>query len=141
MTDVFSRKVRSKVMRAVPSENTTPELTLRRYLHRRGYRYRLHQKNRPGKPDLVFPGRRKIIFVHGCFWHGHTCPRGNRIPKTNREYWVKKINRNVIRHLSTVKKLRSEGWSVATVWECRLHKSQAKTFARITAFLDPSQPK
>ena len=81
-------------MRAVKSHDTKPELLVRRAIHCMGYRYRLHRKDLPGKPDVVFPSRKKIIFVHGCFWHGHDCARGARMPKSNRSYWVSKISRN-----------------------------------------------
>lgn len=91
---------RSEIMRRVRSTNTTPELIIRRLVHSLGFRYRLHKKDLPGKPDLVFSGKRKVIFVHGCFWHGHKCKRGNRPPKDNREYWEKKINANMKRDKS-----------------------------------------
>lgn len=81
-------------MRAVKGRDTGPELAVRRMLHARGYRYRLHRKDLPGKPDMTFPSRRKVVFVHGCFWHGHSCPRGARMPKTNADYWRAKIGRN-----------------------------------------------
>src|ERR1051325_5580018 len=98
-------ELRSRTMRAVKSRNTTPELAVRSLAHRMGYRFRLHRDNLPGKPDLVFSGLRKVIFVHGCCWHGHTCARGARIPKENREYWLKKISSNRLRDLQNVNKL------------------------------------
>ncbi|MDP6443228.1 MAG: DNA mismatch endonuclease Vsr, partial [Pirellulaceae bacterium] len=94
MTDVFSTEKRSQVMRAVSSKDTGPEWAVRRLAHSLGYRYRLHVEDLPGKPDLVFPSRDKVIFVHGCFWHQHRCKRGNRIPKTRTDYWVAKLQRN-----------------------------------------------
>src|SRR6185437_3811014 len=90
-------ELRSRTMRAVKSRNTSPELAVRRVVHRMGYRFRLHRENLPGKPDLVFPKFQKVIFVHGCFWHGHSCTRGARVPKENHEYWQKKISGNRIR--------------------------------------------
>ena len=94
----MTSELRSRTMRAVKGRDTKPEMAVRRLLHRMGYRYRLHRKELPGRPDIVFGSRRKVIFVHGCFWHGHSCKRGNRLPKTNAEYWQTKIARNVERH-------------------------------------------
>lgn len=107
-------------MRRVKSTDTSPEMRVRRALHRQGYRYRLHVKGLPGTPDLVFPRRRKVIFVHGCFWHGHDCVRGARTPKRNRDYWISKIDRNRERHANVVEELQAMGWRVLTVWECDL---------------------
>jgi DNA mismatch endonuclease, patch repair protein len=117
--------VRSATMRAVHSENTRPELVVRSTLHQLGYRFRLHRSDLPGKPDIVFPGRRKVIFVHGCFWHGHDCARGARIPKTNREYWVSKITRNKQRDLLHLSNLEACGWRALAVWECQCADSDA----------------
>lgn len=113
---------RSRVMRAVKASNTQPEVLVRRLLHRMGYRYRLHLPDLPGKPDIVFPGRRKVIFVHGCFWHGHGCARGNRQPKHNAEYWQAKIARNEARDKKHINTLTEAGWNVLVLWECELKK-------------------
>lgn len=113
-------EVRSKTMRAVRSADTKPELLVRSVLHGLGYRFRLHQKDFPGKPDLVFSRRKKIIFIHGCFWHGHDCKRGSRQPKTNFEYWKEKISRNKARDLFSIASLEESGWNVMIVWECEL---------------------
>lgn len=107
-------------MRAVKSTNTKPEVKLRKALFALGYRYRLNVKTLPGKPDIVFPKYNTVIFVHGCFWHGHDCKRGRRIPKTNRAYWTDKIARNKARDIKHVKALADLGWRVITVWECEL---------------------
>ena len=107
-------------MRAVKSKDTTPELRLRRALHALGYRYRLNVKDLPGKPDLVFPKHRTILFVHGCFWHGHNCKRGRRIPKSNTQYWREKIRKNRTRDRKHKKALEALGWRVITVWECQI---------------------
>lgn len=107
-------------MRAVRSCDTGPEMIVRRLIHRLGYRYRLHRKDLPGKPDLVFPSRWKVIFVHGCWWHGHRCARGNRIPKTNFDYWIGKIERNRTRDVKNGSALRAGGWDVLVLWECEL---------------------
>lgn len=112
--------LRSKTMRAVRSKNTKPELMVRRLVHEMGYRYRLHQKHLPGSPDLVFAGRRAVIFVHGCFWHGHTCKRGARQPKNNAEYWQTKIARNKERDSRVEDELGAAGWRCLVLWECEL---------------------
>jgi DNA mismatch endonuclease (patch repair protein) len=105
-------------MRAVRSRDTTPEMIVRRVVTSLGYRYRLHKATLPGKPDLVFGPRRKVIFVHGCFWHGHDCKRGARLPKTNVDYWREKVRRNRERDAATLNALRDTGWSTLVVWEC-----------------------
>lgn len=105
-------------MRAVKSKDTKPEMVVRRLVHGLGYRYRLHVGGLPGKPDLVFPRRRKVIFVHGCFWHGHDCRRGARQPAANDEYWKAKIARNRQRDADNFLALRESGWQVLIVWEC-----------------------
>ena len=126
---------RSRVMRAVKSRDTAPELAVRRLAHSLGYRYRLHRRDLPGTPDLVFPSRRKVVFVHGCFWHGHDCPRGDRMPKTNAEYWTTKIARNRERYERQQAELRLDGWRVLTVWECET-RAREKLAARLRSFLD-----
>ena len=118
-----SPAIRRRTMPAVKSKNTQPEMTVRRITHGMGYRYRLHRKDLPGKPDLVFPSRRKIIFVNGCFWHGHDCPRGARIPVTNRDYWRAKIERNKTRDIKARSALSNAGWDVLTIWECETGES------------------
>ncbi len=112
-------------MRAVKDRDTKPEMMVRRMIHGMGYRYRLHRKDLPGKPDLVFPARMKIIFVNGCFWHGHHCRRGARTPKTNRKYWIEKIDKNKARDRKSRKALSKLGWSVLTLWECDLKNTEA----------------
>ncbi len=109
---------RRRVMRAVKATNTGPELCVRRIAHRLGRRYRLHRKDLPGAPDLVFARDRRVIFVHGCFWHGHDCKRGARTPKTNRAYWEAKIARNVARDRASLAALADSGWRTLVIWEC-----------------------
>jgi len=121
-TDVFSAEKRSEVMRAVKGANTKPELKLRKALFARGFRYRLHARDLPGKPDLVFPRYRSVIFINGCFWHGHDCARGARVPKSNRDYWLAKVARNKARDEDIVKALAALGWRAYIVWECSLQK-------------------
>ncbi len=133
-TDVYAPAKRAAVMRAVKSKGTAPELAVRRMVWRLGGRYRLNRADLPGKPDLVLPGRRLAIFVHGCFWHGHDCPRGARTPKANRDYWLAKIARNRQRDRSTHAELEARGWKVETVWECELRDMAALT-ARAAAWL------
>ena len=130
-----TREYRRRVMRAVKSKDTKPEIILRKMLHALGYRYRLHRRDLPGSPDLVFPGRRKIIFVHGCFWHGHPCRGEPRLPKSNREYWVPKIRRNAERDAEHERALIELGWHVLTVWECEL-KDLAGAQDRMVTFLE-----
>jgi DNA mismatch endonuclease (patch repair protein) len=127
-------ELRSRIMRAVKSFDTTPELLVRRLAHRMGYRFRLHRKDLPGKPDLVFPGMRKVIFVHGCFWHGHECARGARVPKGNRDYWTKKIGRNQERDRAALAALKGSGWKVTVLWECQL-MDQKRLRTQLSHFL------
>jgi DNA mismatch endonuclease (patch repair protein) len=121
-------------MQAVKSKDTAPELTVRRLAHRMGYRFRLHRKDLPGKPDLVFPGRHRVIFVHGCFWHGHDCIRGARVPKGNRDYWVKKIARNRARDQKNLEQLTAAGWTSLVVWECNM-RNEKKLTTQVRDFL------
>ena len=125
MTDVFSPEKRSDVMRQVKGKGTTPELKVRRLLWGLGARYRLHRKDLPGAPDIVLPGRKLAIFVHGCFWHGHDCARGARVPKQNRPYWTQKIERNRQRDTRTQAELLAEGWTPLVIWECELKNASA----------------
>ena len=125
---------RSRVMRTVKGKNTKPEIAVRRMLYRLGYRYRLHRTDLPGKPDIVFPGKRRVVFVNGCFWHGHDCQRGNRIPKTNVSYWSAKIERNRKRDTATLQALRDQGWRSFVVWECEI-KNFDRLQERLVEFL------
>ena len=118
MTDVFTPEKRSAVMRRVKGRDTGPELTVRRILRAAGIGYRLGGGGLPGRPDLVMKGRRTVVFVHGCFWHGHDCPRGARAPKANAAYWAAKIDRNRARDAAAQTALEADGWRVVTVWEC-----------------------
>lgn len=118
MPDRLSPEARSAHMRRIRKVDTKPELVVRRTAHRLGYRFRLHRRDLPGTPDLVFPRLRKIIFVHGCFWHQHDCRLGSKRPSTNPEYWLPKLARNVERDRHARKRLADEGWSVLVIWEC-----------------------
>lgn len=117
--DVVSPAVRSRMMAGIKGKNTKPELLLRSELHRRGFRFRLHRRDLPGRPDLVFPKRGAAIFVNGCFWHGHDCHLF-RLPKSRTEFWREKIAANVARDRRQMDALRAAGWRVAVVWECAL---------------------
>jgi DNA mismatch endonuclease (patch repair protein) len=116
--DPFTPEERSRIMGLVKSKDTSIELIVRRLVHRLGYRYRLHVASLPGTPDLVFPARRKIIFINGCFWHMHGCGRC-RIPAARRDYWINKLSKNRLRDARNRRQLRRSGWSVMTVWECQ----------------------
>jgi len=122
MVDNISKEERSHVMSLVKQKDTKPEMIVRSYLHRKGLRYRLHNKTLPGKPDLVFPKYKTIVFVHGCFWHGHGDPQCKlaRIPKSRVEFWTNKIKGNRERDTGNKKKLEIMGWRVLTIWECEL---------------------
>lgn len=119
--DKLSAERRSANMRQIRSKDTTPELTLRRMLHRLGYRFRLHRKDLPGKPDLVFSSRQRVIFVHGCFWHQHPDPncKLSRMPKSKLDFWRPKLEGNRLRDEKTRSALESRGWTVIEVWECQ----------------------
>jgi DNA mismatch endonuclease (patch repair protein) len=125
MTDVFSPEKRSDVMRQVKAKGTTPELKVRGLLWGMALRYRLHRKDLPGAPDIVLPSRKLAVFVHGCFWHGHDCARGARVPKQNRPYWTQKIERNRQRDRRTQTELLAKGWRALVIWECELKDAGA----------------
>jgi DNA mismatch endonuclease, patch repair protein len=124
---------RSTNMRAIRSKDMLPELAVRRLVHGLGYRFRLHRKDLPGKPDLVFPARMKVIFVHGCFWHSHNCKIAHT-PKSNLSYWLPKLQRNQRRDAANLAALKLLGWKSLIVWECALKKPE-KVCSRITKFL------
>lgn len=134
--DTLSPTERSERMGRVRSTDTKPELTVRRLVHSLGFRYRLHDRKLPGTPDLVFSSRRKILFVHGCFWHRHgpRCPL-TRLPKSKLEFWLRKLEQNHTRDEKNIKRLRADGWRVMVVWECELSNLEAVT-RRIITFLE-----
>jgi DNA mismatch endonuclease (patch repair protein) len=133
-TDVFTPVQRAAVMRAVKGANTAPELRVRKLLWSEGFRYRLNVKTLPGKPDIVFRPLRSAIFVHGCFWHGHDCRRGARMPKANNVYWKAKIERNRERDIRNAATLKETGWRTLTIWECQMKDPEALR-QRLLAFL------
>ncbi|MEO5972294.1 MAG: DNA mismatch endonuclease Vsr [Sphingomicrobium sp.] len=134
MVDTRTPIQRSKIMSSVGTKDTGPEMRLRRVLHSAGFRYRLHPKNLPGRPDIVFPARRKVIFVHGCFWHAHGCTKG-RPPKSKAEYWGPKLAANKDRDVRRIHQLRELGWRSLTVWQCELADPVA-VLQRVQKFLD-----
>lgn len=127
--DKLSPARRSENMRRIRSRDTSPERVLRKLIHSLGYRFRLHRKDLPGKPDLVFPGRNKVIFIHGCFWHLHSGCREGRVPSSRGEYWGPKLARNKSRDAQNACALLEDGWDVLVVWECELKNMQAVTEA------------
>jgi DNA mismatch endonuclease (patch repair protein) len=135
VTDVFTPEKRSEVMGRVRQKNTGAELKLRKLLTRLGCRYRLHRRDLPGSPDVAMPGRKLAFFVHGCFWHGHDCPRGSRKPKQNAEYWAAKIERNRARDAAAEAALVERGWRPVIVWECEFRDEVALT-GRLSQVLD-----
>ncbi|WLQ13311.1 DNA mismatch endonuclease Vsr [Hahella aquimaris] len=133
MVDSVTPSRRSEIMGRVRSKDTSPEMAVRKMVHSLGYRYRLHRKDLPGRPDLVFPGRGKIIFVHGCFWHRHPGCSLARVPKSRVDFWEAKLNANRERDLQTLKKLEEMGWSCLVIWECEIRESGLRE--RIKEFL------
>lgn len=120
MTDVFSKSKRSEVMSRIKGQNTKPELVVRSLLHRLGYRFRLHRTTLPGKPDIVLPRFKTVLFVHGCFWHRHKDCRFAYTPKSRTDFWLKKLESNVLRDIKVKSDLETLGWRVITIWECEL---------------------
>lgn len=131
--DKINPQRRSENMRRIRSKGMKPEMAVRRMVHSLGYRYRLHRRDLPGKPDLVFGPRRAVIFVHGCFWHQHDC-RDGKIPSSNTEYWKPKLGRNVERDIQNQMKLREAGWKILTIWECEIYEEDKLKY-RIHEFL------
>jgi DNA mismatch endonuclease (patch repair protein) len=132
--DIYSRKKRSDIMARVKATDRTPELTVRRLLHNLGYRYRLYRNNLPGKPDIVLPKHKSVIFVHGCFWHHHKGCKKSKLPESNADFWRKKILDNVARDKRTIRELRKIGWRVLILWECEVRSSKLQE--RINHFLE-----
>lgn len=138
MADKLTAERRSANMARIRNKDTKPEMVVRKLVHGMGYRYRLHRKDLPGKPDLVFGPRKKVIFVHGCFWHQHSCREG-RIPNSRREYWEPKLRRNVERDHEAIAELQRKGWDVLVIWECEV-KDVELLRSKIKAFLSEPRP-
>ena len=122
--DTRTREQRRRIMQSVKTKDTGPEMTVRRMLYGHGFRYRLHRKDLPGRPDIVFIGRRKAIFVHGCFWHGHGCSKG-KLPKSKLNYWKPKIEQNQTRDARNIAELETAGWQVLVIWQCEIVDSES----------------
>lgn len=133
MSDTKTPEQRSANMQAVRGKDTTPELLIRSTLHRLGFRFRLHRSDLPGTPDIVLPGLKSVVFVNGCFWHGHECARG-ALPASNREFWERKITKNRERDHRTEAQLQKDGWRVLTIWQCETQKTDALR-ERLSRFL------
>ena len=125
----MTKERRGEIMSRIRGAHTKPEMVVRRLVHGMGYRYRLHVRNLPGRPDLVFPGRRKVVFVHGCFWHRHSCRRGQSVPST-RTAWLDKLESNRRRDRRVRRKLRKLGWAVLVIWECQTGSSRSDLLRR-----------
>ena len=134
MTDRLTPQQRSYNMSRIRAKDTGPELAVRRFVHSQGYRYRVHRHDLPGSPDLVFPQHRKVIFVHGCFWHRHNCPEGRLMPSTNAAYWESKFAATRKRDIDHLRSLREAGWKVLIVWQCQV-ANQAAFHRRVLTFL------
>jgi len=139
--EIMSNSLQSNISRntslrmaKVKQKNTTPELAVRRLIYKMGHRYHLHQKDLPGKPDLVFHNLQKIIFVHGCFWHAHDCKAGQNKPLSNKDYWEDKFNRNRDRDAKNCALLEADGWNILIIWECEIKKDSLLA-ERIKTFL------
>ncbi len=124
MADVHEPEVRSYNMSQIKGKNTKPEILVRKFLHANGYRYRLHAKNLPGKPDIVLKTYNTVVFIHGCFWHGHKGCQYFVVPKTRTQWWLNKINRNKEKDKESTETLQKEGWNIITIWECELKKDK-----------------
>jgi DNA mismatch endonuclease (patch repair protein) len=136
--DVFSRGKRSQIMSRISGKDTKPEILVRSLLHRMGYRFRVHKKDLPGKPDITLPKHKKVIFVHGCFWHGHeACPRSKR-PSTNAEFWNKKIDSNIVRDKKNIQSLENLGWKTLTLWTCEI-KNQDLSKHKLISFMETNK--
>lgn len=134
MADTVSPQTRSRVMRSVRSKDTKPEIAVRKWLHAHGYRFRLHRKDLPGKPDMVLPKYRAVIFAHGCFWHRHSCKDGSRLPSSHQEYWVPKLEGNSERDKRNLDDLKKMGWRCLILWECEI-KDRKVMEQRLESFL------
>lgn len=135
MADVFSKEKRSEIMSRIKGGNTKPELIVRSLLHRLGYRFRLHRKDLPGKPDIVLPRHKKVVFVNGCFWHGHEGCKRSSIPSSNTEFWETKIKKNIERDKTKIRELKRLGWKVLIIWQCRI-KDTDKVIATLEKFMN-----
>lgn len=135
--DNVSKEKRSQIMSKIRGKNTTPEIKVRSLLHRLGFRFRIHKKNLPGKPDIVLAKYKAVIFVNGCFWHGHQGCKISKIPKSNTDFWTNKIQRNIEHDELNIAKLLDAKWRVLVIWECEINREHELT-QKILSFLKPS---
>ena len=126
MADVHTTAQRRFNMQQIKGKHTKPEMVVRKFLHAHGYRYRLHDKKLPGKPDIVFRKYNTLIFIHGCFWHGHSNCKYYKVPKTNTEWWLNKINGNIANDKKAMNALKKEGWKIITIWECQVKPAKVE---------------
>lgn len=133
MTDVFSKEKRSKIMRKIKGKNTKPEMLVRSYLHRQGLRYRLHNNSLIGNPDITFPKYKTVLFINGCFWHQHGDPNCKRsaLPKSNKTYWLPKLQKTIARDRKNYLELSELGWRVLVIWECEINSQNLKELTKI----------
>lgn len=132
MADKVSKNRRSEIMSSVRGKNTKPELTVRKFLFSKGFRYRLHDKKLPGKPDVKLSKYKTVIFINGCFWHGHKNCKIYVMPKSNKEFWQEKVHKNMLRDQENIAKLKNSDWNVIVLWECELKKSKREiTFNKL----------
>ncbi|WP_202967921.1 very short patch repair endonuclease [Chryseobacterium kwangjuense] len=129
--DIWSKEKRSEVMSKIRGKNTKPEMILRSQLFMKGFRFRIHKKDLPGKPDIVLPKYKTVIFVHGCFWHYHKDCREGRIPSTNSKFWQEKLSKNIDRDEKYIKELQQLGWKVIVIWECEIEKNIEDTLEKL----------
>jgi len=132
MTDIYTKQKRSEIMSKISGKETKPEVLVRKFLFANGFRFRKNDTRFPGKPDIVLPKYKTVIFIHGCFWHGHNCPAG-KLPETNKEFWEKKIRDNVLRDKKNIELLKNQGWRVITIWQCEIKNisTREKTFKKL----------
>lgn len=128
--DKFTAEKRSSIMSSVRNKNTKPELIVRSLLHKNGFRFRLHRTDLPGSPDITLPKYKTAVFVHGCFWHGHDCPKGRR-PASNQDFWNKKLDKNLKRDRESFLEFRKNGWSIEVIWECEVSKATEKLINKL----------
>jgi DNA mismatch endonuclease, patch repair protein len=142
VADIFTKKKRSQIMASISNKETKPEISVRRFLFSQGFRFRKNLKTLSGKPDIVLPKYETVIFVHGCFWHGHTCKRGTK-PTSNIEFWQAKIQSNIDRDKRVKNELRKAGWRILTIWDCELKNKKVfeKAMKKLIAKLKSNQPK
>ncbi len=134
MSDIFTKDKRSKIMSSIKNKDTRPELAVRSLLHRMGHRFRLHQKDLPGKPDIILKKHKTVVFVHGCYWHRHNCKRGQSMPSSNKEFWQRKFRGTIERDKKVQEQLKKLDWNVGVIWQCEL-KTQSDTVKKLENIL------